>query len=392
MALTSKQVEAAKPGMHSDGNGLYLRVQDGGARSWIFRFQLNKKRREMGIGSYPAKTLADARKDAALLLFQVKNGIDPLDVRKASQVASAAEADPTGGVITFAQCCTAYVDSQAAGWKNPKHVQQWRNTLSTYFEKIASKPIATVCIDDIEAALCPIWLSKTETATRLLQRVGLVMLYASDKGWREQGDIEAWPLRLRRMLPKLPKKSTRVKHHPAMPYTDIPTFITDLKQSEAMGSKALLFAILNANRSGEVRLARWSEFDMASGVWVIPADRMKTEVEHRIPLSTKSIELLNALPRFEGDDLVFPGMIRGKPLSDMTLNAFLKRKGLPFVQHGFRSTFMDWAADCTPFLKEVRDMALAHAVADDVEAAYRRGTLFAKRKELMQAWADFCFS
>ena len=394
MALTVKEVESKVAGMHSDGGGLYLRVQDSGSRSWIFRFQLNGKRREMGIGSYPAKSLAAARAEAATLAEKVKDKkVDPLAVRQAEQQQieeqAVAEQKMAAQSVTFGEAATAYVNAQEAGWKNAKHVDQWRNTLTTYCATFSSKPVGEVTVGDLESVLRPIWLSKTETATRLLQRITLVLLFASDKGWREVGDLEAWPLRLRRLLPRLPKKKVRTKHHAALPYAQAPAFVAALRQSPAMGSKALLFSILCASRSGEVRLARWSEIDLDAALWVIPAERMKVEAEHRVPLSSQALDLLRSLPEGKPTDLVFPGMKKGQPLSDMTMTAFLRRGNHGCTQHGFRSTFADWSAECTGFQKEVREKALAHTVADAVEAAYRRGDLFEKRRELMQTWADY---
>lgn len=399
MALTQLQIKNSKPGMHSDGNGLYLRVQDSGSKGWIFRFQLNGKRREMGIGTLADKSLADARADAAELGKQVRQGIDPIEQRKASQEAQqqAAEVAKVKSV-TFADAVTQYIAGRKEGWKNPKHHAQWQATLDTY-ATFGGKPVVEITIDDLEQALRPIWLEKTETATRVLSRVICVMAYAQDKGWCSD-DAETWSNRLRRRLPMLPKKDNRVQHHPALPYDQLPAFMADLRSKSSIGTRALEFAILCASRSGEVRLAKWSEVDLDAGLWAIPADRMKMQREHRVPLSVQAVELLRALPAGEPDDFVFPGEKKGRPLSDMTLSAAVRRRnekeikwkdagGEPIVPHGFRSTFADWASETTPFPSDVREMALAHVVANKVEAAYRRGDLFEKRRQLMQAWADF---
>ena len=398
MALTIKQIEHANEGMHADGGGLYLRVQAGGSKGWIFRFQLNKRRREMGIGSFPAKRLAEARAEAAELSRQVKNGIDPIQERKSLLLKVKEATTPTIQALTFAEAATAYIDGKASGWSNAKHAAQWRTTLSDYC-LFKSKYVNDVTVDDIEEALRPIWLEKSETATRLLARIVSVLTFAHDKGWREVSDANTYPKRLRSRLPSMGSKRQRTQHHPALPFNLVADFMRELRQVTSISARALELAILCANRASEVRLAQWSEFDLDAALWVIPAARMKAKREHRVPLSIQAINMLRNMPKL--GTYVFAGTKANSPISNMTMTAHIRRSnekeliwvdhtGVPIVQHGFRSTFRDWAAETTNYPTTVCEMALAHVVANQVEAAYRRGDLFDKRKELMQHWADYC--
>jgi len=403
MPLTVKQVEAlvrkAVPGATADGDGLYLKVTPNGNASWQYRYQVTGgKRRMMGLGACSVVTLAEAREKAGDLKKLVKRGIDPLEVKQT-------EATDQGKthVATFAEAATAYIDGRAAGWSNPKHIDQWRNTLATYCANFADMPVSQVSIDHVEAALRPIWLEKTETATRVLTRIIAVMGFAHDKKWRADDDAESWGNRIRRRLPMLPKKALRVRHHPALPYAQMAAFMKALRTSESTGSHALDLAILCASRSGEVREARWQEIDFEAGTWTIPGERMKARIEHRIPLSRQALALLTRIKPNEAEPTayIFPGMKGGKPLSDMTLTAFIRRRnekeilwadegGEAITQHGFRSTFRDWCSEMTSYPRDVAEMALAHTIGDKVEAAYRRGDLFEKRRTLMQEWADYC--
>ena len=402
MALTALQVKNAKEGFHGDGGGLYLCVSPKG-KSWIFRFKspVTGKRREMGIGSASVFTLQEARDKALDLAKQAKAGVDPIDHRDAQQAAQQAAAEVVKvKAVTFADAATGYIDGREAGWKNEKHVGQWRATLDTYCP-FKAKLVGEVTLDDAEAALRPIWLTKSETATRVLTRIVAVMAYAHDKGWSDD-DGATWATRLRRRLPQMPSKTLRVQHHPALPYDQATAFMADLRGKASVGAKCLEFVILTAARSGEARLATWSEIDFENAAWTIPASRMKMKREHRVPLSAQAIELLLSIKpeSVKPTNLVFPGMKEGKPVSDMTLNACIRRKneqenrwvdakGETVVPHGFRSMFRDWAAETTPFPSDVVEMALAHAVGNKVEAAYRRGDLFDRRCLLMQVWADF---
>lgn len=405
MALTVKQVEKlvrdATPGATADADGLYLKITPGGNASWQYRYQIAGKRRMMGLGACSTVSLAEARDKAADERKLVKQGIDPLAVKQEKEDERRQQANQR--VITFADAAKEYIDGRAEGWSNPKHVDQWRNTLSTYCSKFADKPVDAITIDDLEEALRPVWLGKTETATRVLTRVVSVTSYAHDKGWRKESDAKTWAERLRSRLPMLPKKTIRVRHHPALPYDQVADFISALRLSGSTGGKALELAILCASRSGEVREARWQEIDLDAAVWTIPAERMKAKSEHRVPLSRQALQLLVSIKPADAakDAFVFPGAREGKPLSDMTLTAFIRRQnekairwaddsGEAITQHGFRSTFRDWAAEMTPYPRDVCEMALAHTIGNKVEAAYRRGDLFEKRRAMMQSWADYC--
>lgn len=411
MALNALSCKNAKPvekdgkliaKLYADGNGLYLRAapaKEGVSRSWVFKYKMGGKAREMGLGTLVNLPLADAREKAAEHRKTVKAGTDPMLARKASQ--NAGNPVPEASK-TFAEVATMFIDGRADGWQNAKHVNQWRNTLATYCKSFSKKPISDVTLDDVEVALRSIWLKKTETATRVLARIVAVINYAKDKQLRED-DVDSWGRRLREnRLPQLPKKSQRVQHHPALPYAQLNAFVTDLKTSRSMGAKALQFAILSAARSGEVRLATWSEIDLDAAVWIVPAERMKMKREHRVPLSTQAVELLRSVmsETVNPTDYVFPSDHPGKNLSDMTLTAGIRRRnakelkwkddsGEAITVHGFRSTFSTWASETTPFPQAVVEMALAHAVGNKVEAAYRRGDLFEKRRALMQEWANY---
>lgn len=400
MALKAKQIEHAKEGMHADGGGLYLRVQASGAKSWIFRFQLKGRRREMGLGTLDEKAPPEARAAAAEKSALVRKGIDPIEHRDA-----VAAKDEAAKLDTFSAVSADYIASHKAGWKNAKHVAQWTNTLATYADPfIGSKPVGAISTEDVLKILKPIWQEKTETASRVRARVELVLSYAKANRMREGENPAAWRGHLDALLPK-PAKVTAVRHHPALPYARMAEFMAALRLMPGAGAKALEFAILTAARSGEVRLATWSEFDMNAKVWNCPAARMKAKRAHRVPLSEAAVRFLEALPRVDKNPYLFQGERDRKPLSDMTLSAVIRRmnedkdpvpwvdaKGAQIVPHGFRSTFRDWAAEVTSYPGEMVEMALAHAVGNKVEAAYRRGDMFEKRRALMDDWAKWCIS
>lgn len=378
------------PGMHAVGGvaGLYLQVLPTGARSWVLRARIAGKRRDMGLGGFPDVPLADARRKAREAREAIDAGADPIAERKAAKAALLASGR---GALTFKQAAADYISAHEASWKNPKHRQQWRNTLEEY----AYPTLGALSVQDIETAhilavLRPIWSDRTETASRLRGRIEQVLDSA-----RAGGSIKgAWenPARWRGHLDKLlaaKAKIAKPEHHAAMAIDDVGAFMARLREAEGIGARALEFAILTACRSGEVRGARWSEVDLTTKVWTIPSERMKAGKEHRVPLAPSVIKLLQALPRIGGEDLVFPAP-RGGPLSDMTLTAVLRRMGVPVTAHGFRSTFRDWASERTNYPRDVAEMALAHAIGNKVEAAYRRGDLFAKREQMMAAWAKFC--
>ena len=375
-----------QPGRWSVGgvDGLALQVTRSGARSWVLRLAVCGQQREMGLGSFPSVTLAEAGDKARRHRAQVAEGSDPISLRRAA--ASAAAADRMSQ-RTFAEVAAQYIEQHEKSWKNEKHAAQWASTLQAY----AAPVIGQLLVRDVTSAhviraLEPIWTTKTETATRVRSRIELVLDFAAARGLREGPNPARWKGNLDAALPKASKVAV-VQHHTAVAIDEVSAFMRRLRLQEGMGARALEFAILTGARSGEVRGAVWAEIDLATSLWVVPGTRMKSGREHRVPLSKPATDLLRALPQGQAGDLVFPGM-RG-PLSDMSLTAVLRRMDVRATVHGFRSTFRDWISEHTDHPSEVAEMALAHAVGDKVEAAYRRGDLFEKRVALMNDWADF---
>ena len=385
-------------------DGLHLRIA-GASRAWVLRLAVGTRtdakgntvvhRRDIGLGSYPEVSLAEAREKARELRKQVRDGIDPIEERKVTKVRAALEAAKSK---TFEECANAYIEANRAGWKNEKHVQQWQNTLATYaFPKIGQLPVAAIDTGLILSVLqqetgedkALLWYAKTETASRLRGRLESILDWAAFRGYREGENPARWKGHLEHELPAR-SKVQKIEHHAALPYAELGAFMVELRKREGLSARALEFAILCASRSGEVRGATWAEIDLPGRIWTVPAERMKAGKEHRVPLSDEAVKLLEALPRIVGNDYVFPAP-RGGQLSDMALTAVLRRMergGL--TQHGFRSTFRDWAGETTAYPREVCEHALAHKLADGVEAAYQRGDLLAKRARLMADWARYC--
>lgn len=344
------------------------------------------KRRDIGLGGYPAVTLSGAREAARREREKIREGIDPVEARQAAHRALTAS---RAAAKTFEQCALGYIEAHEAGWRNAKHAQQWGNTLKTYaYPVCGSLMVSEIELPHILKILEPIWITKTETATRVRNRVELVLDWATARGYRQGLNPARWRGHLDKLLAK-PEKVSKTTHYASLPYGEMGGFMKTLRASEGMGARAVELAILTAARSGEVRGATWDEVDLEARMWTIPADRMKAEKEHRVPLSTASVDLLCSLPRVAGVNLVFTAS-KGKPLSDMTLTSVLRRMKLDVTVHGFRSTFRQWAGEQTNFPREVCEHALAHQLPDKVEAAYQRGDLFVKREKLMAAWADFC--
>jgi integrase len=390
-ALSAIEIQRlTAPGYHAAGTvpGLYLRVTETGARGWILRTVIGQRRRDIGLGGYPAVTLAMAHAQAREAKQAVRLGTDPIEARKAAKSALLAQ---QAQAMTFEQCATAYLAAHESGWRNAKHGQQWRNTLATY----AYPVLGRLLVRDVEMphvlkVLEPIWRDKTETASRLRGRIESVLDWATTRGYREGANPARWKGHLDNQLTS-PKKVAKVEHHAALGWNAAPGFLSSLHQQNGTGARALEFAILTAARSGEVRGATWEEIDLDEAVWTIPAGRMKAGKEHRVPLSRAALKLLKTQRPGDDDEavgLVFPAP-RGGQLSDMTLSAVLRRMKVDAVPHGFRSTFRDWAAERTSYPRDVVEMALAHAIGDKVEAAYRRGDLFEKRRRLMTDWSSF---
>jgi integrase len=379
-----------EPGYYNDGNGLYLQVSPAGTKSWIYRFKLNGRAREMGLGPYSKDdvTLARARELAADCRQQVRSGTDPIEVRKATQARERLEA---AKVMTFSACATAYIDAHRASWKNPKHASQWENTIATYaapfFGSLAVQSIDTGLV---MKALEPIWAKKTETASRLRGRIESVLDWAKVRGYRTGENPARWKGHLDALLPARSKVQA-VEHHAALHYAEVGAFMQLLRDETGVGARALEFLILTAARTGEVIGALWGEFDLQENVWTVPAARMKSRREHRVPLSPAAVQVLTVMQAIRTGDFVFPGRKKDTPLSNMAMLQLLRRmKRADLTGHGFRSTFRDWSAECTAYPGEVAEAALAHIVGDKVEAAYRRGDLFEKRRRMMIDWAKYC--
>jgi integrase len=375
-------------GAHAIGGvpGLYLQVV-GGSRSWVLRFVLGKRRRRMGLGSFPATTLAQAREKARAARDVIALGEDPINSRN-TQVRQAETA--RAKELTFKKACERFIAAREAEWQNSKHRQQWENTLATYAEPVMGElDVSEIDQNHVMKVLDPIWRIKTETATRVRGRIEQVLDWAAAHGHRKGENPARWRGHLDHLLPT-PSKISTVKHHVAVAVPDAPNVVAFIVASQGMGARALLFQVLTAARSGEVRGATWSEIDLVAAVWIIPGERMKAKRDHRVPLSKQSLQLLRALSRIDGCDLLFPST-RRTMLSDMSLTAVMRRLKLEAVPHGFRSTFRDWAAENTSYARDVVEMALAHTIENKVEAAYRRGDMLPKRVPLMQEWADYCW-
>jgi len=397
MKLTALQVKkATEPGKYHDGGGLglFLRVRPNGSKFWVQRITINAKRCELGLGSPPIVSLAEAREQAFDNKRLVRAGKDPLqDKREAREH------------LTFEGAVDKYLSIKLDEFKNEKHCKQWRSTLETYANPvIGKKHVSILAVADVLRVLEPIWKTKTETASRLRGRIEAVLSWATVAGFRSGENPARWKGNLAEVLPK-PTKISSVVNHPALSLTDAPKWCQLLRKRSGMAAAALEFAVLTAARSGEVRGMQWSEVDLENQQWVIPAERMKARREHRVPLSDGAMALIKQMPRLEGSDYVFFSS-RGGSLSDMSLSAVMRkihsneqlsdqqgfidtRSGKPAVPHGLRSTFRDWCAERTEFPRDMAEIALAHNVGSAVERAYRRSDMLEKRRSMMQAWATF---
>lgn len=378
--LTAGQLRNPKPGKYGDGGGLWLVVKDSGEAYWVFRYQLNHKSREMGLGPLKDVSAAEARAVAQRCRNLKREGIDPLTERTERRSVT---------VQSFRTCAADLIESKRHGWRNEKHAQQWTSTLEAYaYPVMGDLPVNAVTTDHVLRALNPIWATKTETASRLRQRIESVLDYAKARGFRKGDNPAAWRGHLDHLLAK-PQKVKRVRHHPAMPYKDLPAFMQELAKQDALGAKALMFTILTAARTGEVLGAKHGEIE--DKVWTVPAERMKAHRPHRVPLSVQTLGLVSDLPLDFDNPHLFPGTRKGKPLSGMTMSKALRALDDGGVTvHGFRSAFMDWCAETTNYPRELAEASLAHVLRDKTEAAYQRGDLLERRATLMQAWADYC--
>jgi integrase len=370
------------PGLHNDGGNLLMRVTATGSKSWIFRYN----RRDMGLGGYPAVSLASARQQAADAREMLARGIDPIEARRA-------EPERNPRAVTFAEAAADYVEAHKDGWRNAKHRQQWANTLTTYaVPAIGSKDVREITADDCRDLLAPIWTAKRETASRLRGRIELVLDWCAVKGFRDRDRVNpaSWKGNLKHLLPAQNKRAS-VLHHAALPWKDVPEFIAELRQRDALAARALELTILTCARTSEVLLAERAEF--VADVWTVPPTRMKGGRMHVVPLVPRALEIIEGLPILDGNPYLIPGQREGRPLSNMAMEMMLRRMNRNEITvHGFRSSFRDWAAEVTDFPREIAEMCLAHVVGNDVERAYRRSELLAKRRALLEAWADFCAS
>jgi integrase len=413
--LTALKVEKSRqPGMYADGGGLYLRVTPEGTKNWVFRFMLKGKARWMGIGPVALFGLHEARAKALDARRLHHQGRDPIETRNAVRAQERLDA---AKAMTFSNCASAYIRAHRAGWRNAKHAAQWETTLATYAEPIIGalsvqtvdtalimKALEQEVCDTLGNAAKPLWTARPETASRLRGRIEAILDWAKVRGYRDGENPARWRGHLDKLLPAR-TKVRKVEHHAALPYAEIPAFMAKLREQDGVSARALEFAILTAARTGEVLGATWDEINWTDKAWTIGGARMKAGNEHRVPLCTGALTVLQKLePTTEelrsesnrgnpDEQFVFAGGKAGRPLSNMAFLMLLRRMGRgDLTAHGFRSTFRDWAAERTHFPSEVVEMALAHAVGNKVEAAYRRGDLFEKRRKLMEAWASYCLT
>jgi integrase len=388
MKLSQTRVAKIKePGRYGDGRGLYLQITQAGSRSWLLRYELRGRERAMGLGPCADFTLEEARERARLARQLLKDGTDPLDVAHKERAKAAQAAAKT---VTFRNVADHYFEFHSPKWKNKRHRAQFHQRMTEYvFPAMGALPVAAIDKTLILKAIQPIWATKNATAARTLRLIKAVLDYAKVNGWRDGDNPALWAGVMEHALPTLNSN----KHHPALPFVEVHDFMQKLLASESVAARALEFTILTAARTSEVIGARWSEIDLQAKLWTVPAERTKTKKEHRVPLSARTLEILKATPREKDDGYVFIGVQKDKPLGASSMDQVLKRIHPSITVHGFRSTFRDWAAEkATYAANHVVEMALAHAIASAVEAAYRRGDLLAQRARLMVEWARYCMT
>lgn len=381
-------INLSRPGYYGDGGGLWLQVAPTGAKTWIFRYTRNGKTTEMGLGGLTSRSLLRAREKAAELREMLADGIDPLAQRRQQQ---ATESKTKAKAMTFQECADEYIKTHRSGWKNPKHAEQWENTIRDYCGPyFGNLPVADVETELVRKSLAAIWQDKNETAMRLRGRIERVLDWATVSGLRQGENPARWKGHLEHLLTNISREG-RIVHHAALPYQDAGAFMESLRACVGSGARALEFLILTAARTGEVIGATWGEIDDVTKTWTIPAERMKAGKEHRVPLSDQAWKVIQQMRDEASGDYIFSGRGANKPLSNMAMLAVLKRMKRPdLTAHGFRSTFRDWAAETTAYPHQVQEMALAHTIENKTEKAYRRGDLFDKRRRLMSDWAGHC--
>jgi integrase len=376
-----------RPGYWADGGNLYLRVAIGGTKGWIFRFTMAGRTRDVGLGSYPIVSLVRARQEAERCRRLVAAGIDPIQARNEQRETARIKA---ANAITFEQCSSAFIASHELGWRSEKTSAVWRSSLKTYVLPVmGALPVQVIDTALVLKLLEPIWGEKPATASRVRAIIESVLSWAKARGYRAGENPAVWRGHLDQLLPAR-SKVRRVRHHPALPYAGIPVFMEQLRARGGIAPRAFEFTILTASRIAEALGARWAEIDFSHRMWIVPPERMKSGREHRVPLSARAFAIVQEMAEVRQSDFVFPGMKQGRPLSTMGARRLVRELHDGITRHGFRSTFRDWAAETTAFPNHVVEMALAHAVSDAVEAAYRRGDLLEKRRKLMEAWAAFC--
>lgn len=387
--LTALKInKATQKGMLPDGRGLYLQVSKSGSKSWLYRYEVDGREKSHGLGGYPGISLGDARDAADDCRKLRKKGMDPIEHKRKELAASKLNKAKS---ITFQQCATMFIDSHKAGWKNPKHEMYWRNTLKTYaYPVIGDLSVQNVDTGLVLAVIEPIWFTKTETASRVRQRIENILDWAKARGYREGENPARWRGHLNTQLPER-NKVQKVKHFPAMPYKDVSAYFNELRLVDTTTAKALAFTILAATRATEAREARWCEIDIENNLWVIPPERMKGTKEHRVPLTSEMLKILEEVEGFD-DTLLFPGLKSGKSISEATIRKLLHKTQPKYSVHGFRSSFRDWCAEMTSYPREVAESALSHTLGNATEAAYQRGDLLIKRSKLMAAWTDYCIT
>jgi integrase len=397
--LTAQKVEnLSQPGRYGDGGGLYLQVSSWKnarderqiSKSWIFRYQLNHRSHDMGLGGFPTISLAKARAEAAQAKAMML-GVSPVDPLAARNAKKAAERTEAAKRITFREAAEKYIDSHKAGWRNEKHAAQWPATLSTYaYPVIGNLNVADIDTGHVAKILEPIWKTKTPTAATLRGRIEAVLDWAKARHYRAGDNPARWKGHLDNLLPAKAKVH-KVRHQPAMPFADVPAFMEELRDRDSISARALEITILTAARTNEVVGAKWDEFDLKAGIWIVPGERMKAGREHRVPLTDRIVTILKKLPREKNSLFVFPGGKARKPLSNMAMLELLRgMRGRNLTVHGFRSSFRDWCGEQTNYAREVAEAALGHVLGDKVETAYRRGDALEKRRKLMDAWARYC--
>jgi integrase len=389
--LTALKVDKVKqPGMYADGGGLYLRVTPQGTKNWVLRYMLDRRPHWMGLGPFPLYGLQEARARALDARRKRHDGIDPIEARRAERARLRLDA---AKAVTFGDVAAAYIASHRAGWRNEKHAAQWEATLNTHSAPLMSLPVQAVDTGLVLKVLEPIWAAKPETASRLRGRIESILDFAKVREYRDGENPARWRGHLAKLLPAR-SKVRAVKHHAALPYVELPAFLASLRQQAGVAARALEFLTLTAARTGEVIGARWNEIDWPDKTWTVPTGRMKAHREHRVPLSARTLAILEDMQqarRGDTDAFVFPGGKAGQPLSNMAFLMLLRRmEHDDLTAHGFRATFKTWASERTSFQNEIVEAALAHVIGGKVEQAYRRGDMFEKRRRLMQQWTTFC--